>query len=199
MLFQIFILKFKIKTTHENFRLWILKNDFLIALLFSGNIWVWFGHIQLRIIELIPKFFIITILFLTSWTVLAPLVTTSLINIVGWCLTRLWLDIIVSRFHVNSFVIDNMSFVLIYRNDFVFSVLSFHFVFKLDFNETKASASIGLFITHDDSVINSTKFLKVFNKISLLGLESKTSYENFNLVVRTLCMESGGVLGATWN
>lgn len=111
----------------------------------------------------------------------------------------MWFNIIISRFNVHSFVINNVSFVLIDRNNFVFTILCFQFVFKLDFNETKASASIGLFITHDDSIIDSTKFLKVFNKISLLGLESETSYENFYLIVRAFCVESGGVLGTAWH
>lgn len=201
MLFQIFILKFKIKSSHEDFRLRIFKDDFLVSLLFSCNIRIWLGDIQNRIIKLVGKFVIVISVFhLTSWTILASLVpTTTLIDVMRWCLTRLWFNIIICRFDVNSFVIDNVSFVLIYRNNFILAVLSFLFVFKLDFNKTKATASIGLFITHDDSIIDSTKFLKVFNKISLLGLESETSYENFDLIIRAFRVESSGMLGAAWN
>ena len=168
MLFQIFILKFKIKSSHEDFRLRILKDDFLVSLLFSCNIRIWLGDIQDWIIKLVGKFVILIPIFhLTSWAILASLVSTTLIDVMRWRLTRLWFNIIVCRFDVDSFVIDNVSFVLIYRNDFILAVLGFLLVFKLDLNKTKATASIGLFITHDNSIIDSTKFLKVFNKISL--------------------------------
>ena len=173
MLFQIFILKFEIKSSHENFRLRILEDHFLVTLLFSCYIWIWLGHVQDWIIKLVREFVILeSVLFhhLTSGAVLASLVTTTttLIEVSWWrCLTRLWFHIVISRFHINSFVIDYVSFVFVYRNNFVLAVLCFLLIFKLNFDKTETSTSIGLFITHDNSIIDSTKFLKVFNKISL--------------------------------
>ena len=173
MLFQIFILKFEIKSSHENFRLRILEDHFLVAFLFSCYIRIWLGDIQDGIIKLVGEFVILhSVLFhLTSGAILASLVTTAttatLVDVVRRCLTWLWFYIVISRFYINSFVIDNVSFVFVYRNNFVLAILCFLLIFKLNFHKTETSTSIGLFITHDNSIINSPKFLKVFNKISL--------------------------------
>lgn len=68
--------------------------------------------------------------------------------------SHLRLHVIVSRFHINSFVINVVSSVSI-RVDLKESILvllGFLLVLKLHFDEAKASASLRGSISHDDGV-----------------------------------------------
>ena len=98
---------------------------------------------------------------------------------------------IISWFHIYSFSVYNMPlFTLIELNKFNFIFLCFLSVTKLHFYESKSSSSLSLFISHHNSICDYTKLLKVVNQIRLLSLKSKTSYKQFDLVIRTFSMKS---------
>lgn len=98
---------------------------------------------------------------------------------------------IISWFHIYSFSVYNMPlFTLIELNKFNFIFLCFLSVTKLHFYESKSSSSLCLFISHHNSICYYTKLFKVVNQIRLLSLKSKTSYKQFDLVIRTFSMKS---------